>query len=256
MLKTRRSGWALALPAAFTLCAALLPTLSHAGPDEYVHTPTVEYGEKEIDFKAGYQRHRDGSSDAAQSLGLGWGATPWWFTEVYAKFHREAGESHAFDAWEWENRFQLTDPGRYFVDLGLLLEIERPKDRAEGYEITWGPLLQKDWGKLQGNFNLLLQKHVRLPAPAEESITELKYQLQLKYRHTEALEWGAQALGSFGQWNDWSPSSQQEHKIGPALFGKVKLGGHQAIKWNAAALFGTTNATARTTLRLQAEYEF
>ena len=32
------------------------------------------------------------------------------------------GESHGFDAWEWENKFQLIETGKYPVDIGLLLE--------------------------------------------------------------------------------------------------------------------------------------
>ena len=235
------------------LCPMLCPALLRAAPNNYVLTPIVEEGEKEIDFKWGVERRRDGSSGTATSIGFGWGATSWWFTELYGKWHREPGERSTFDAWEWENRFQLTETGKYPVDVGFLLEIERPKDRTEGYELTWGPLLQAEWGAIQGNLNLLWQKHVRATAPFE---TELHYQVQLKYRASEKFEWGAQGLGSFGRWDHWAPSSQQEHQFGPAVFGKFKMGTKQTIKYNAALLFGATHASPRTTLRLQTEYEF
>ena len=238
---------------AIALCGQLITTPVQAGPNDYVRTPIVEEGEKEIDFKTGIQHNRDGSSEAATSLGFGWGATSWWFTEVYAKYKRQPGESNAFDAIEWENRFQLTEAGKYPVDIGFLLEIERPQDRSEGYELTYGPMFQAEWGKVQGNFNLFLQKHVRATAAFD---TELQYQAQLKYRQSEQFEWGAQAFGALGQWDNWSASSLQEHKIGPALFGKIKTGTKQAIKWNAALLYGLTDASPSTTLRLQAEYEF
>ena len=46
-----------------------------------------------------------------------------------------------------------------------LLEIERPKDRSEGYEVRWGPLLQSDLTPtVQVNLNLLFEKHVRATA--------------------------------------------------------------------------------------------
>ncbi|MCE2680054.1 MAG: hypothetical protein LW629_06305 [Burkholderiales bacterium] len=226
---------------------------SLAGPEDYIRLPVVEYGEREIDFKSGVQRNRDGSSQAATSIGYGFTPSAQWFTEVYAKYARQPEEGQRFDAYEWENRFQLTQTGRYPVDLGFLLEIERPKDRTEGYEVTYGPMLQSEWGKFQGNANLFIQKHVRA---TEAFDTELRYQLQLKYRHAEKLEWGVQAFGNTGQWNHWSARSAQEFKIGPALFGKIKLGGKEAIKWNAALLTGTTQATPSNTFRLQAEYEF
>ena len=106
---------------------------------------------------------------------------------------------------------------------------------------------------MQGNLNLLWQKHVRATEPFE---TELHYEMQLKYRASEKFEWGAQGFGSFGPWDHWAPSSQQEHKFGPAIFGKVKTGAMQAVRYNAALLFGATSASPRTTLRVQAEYEF
>ena len=224
-----------------------------AGPDDYIRLPTVEYGEREIDFKSGVQRNRDGSSESANSLGYGFTPTSYWFTEIYAKNARVPDAGMRFDAYEWENRFQLTQTGEYPVDVGFLLEIERPKDRAEGYELTYGPMFQSEWGKIQGNANFFIQKHVRV---TEAFDTELHYQLQLKYRHSERLEWGVQAFGNVGQWNHWNQASAQEFKIGPALFGKIKLGGKQAIKWNAALLTGTTQATPTNTFRLQTEYEF
>ncbi len=235
------------------LCPLLVAPTIHAAPNGYVHSPIVEEGEKEIDFKWGVEKHRDGSSETATSVGLGWGATSWWSTELYAKWHREPGQASGFDAWEWENRFQLAPTGKYPVDFGFLLEIERPKDRSEGYELSYGPMLQAEWGLLQGNLNLLWEKHVR----ASESFeTELHYETQLKYRASEKFEWGAQALGSLGRWDHWAPSSQQEHKVGPAIFGKIKTAGSQAIRYNAGLLFGANHASPRTTLRVQAEYEF
>ena len=136
-----------------------------AGPNDYIRTPTVEYGEREIDFKTGSQSNRDGSSEAATSIGYGFTPKTWWFTELYAKYAKPPGESQSFDAWEWENRFQLTETGKYPVDVGFLLEIERPKDRTEGYEITYGPMFQAEWRKLQGNFNIFIKNTFALQRP-------------------------------------------------------------------------------------------
>jgi hypothetical protein len=231
----------------------LVPGWLHAAPSDYVITPIVEQGEKEIEFKWGTEKRKDLSSGTATSLGFGLGVNSWWATELSGKWKREPGATNAFDAVEWENRFQLTETGKHPVDVGILLEIERPKDRAEGYEITYGPLFQAEWGAIQGNLNLLFQKHVR----ASESFeTALHYQLQLKYRASEQFEWGAQGFGSVGRWDKWAPSSEQEHKFGPAIFGKIRTGSKAAVKYNAAILFGTNDASPRTTFRLQTEYEF
>jgi len=247
MLKIKLAPVAMGLLCLTTCICAV------AGPNDYVRMPTIDYGEREIDFKFGSQRNRDGSSESAQSIGYGFTPKAWWFTELYAKYAKPPGEFQRFDAWEWENRFQLTETGKYPVDIGFLLEAERPKDRSEGYEMTYGPMFQAESGKIQGNFNIFIQKHMRA---TEIFDTELHYQMQIKYRNSEKLEWGAQAFGNVGKWDRWSSASQQEFKVGPALFGKLKMGSREAIKWNTAFLMGATNATPNKTLRAQMEYEF
>lgn len=223
---------------------------AHAGPADYVYTPTVEAGEKEIDFKFGTEDSDPRKS--VGSIGLGYGANDWWFTEVYVKYAKE-GNGIKYDAFEWENKFQLTETGKYPVDIGLITEIEIPKDNDEGIEFKFGPLFQTELGKLQLNANVLFEKHFDA---ADSSPTEMAYQLQAKYRWLPSLEYGIQGFGEMGEWNHWNAASDQEHKYGPAIFGKIALGGHTAIKYNAAWLFGLTDNTPDNTFRTQVELEF
>jgi hypothetical protein len=126
-------------------CSALISlNTAYAAPNDYIRMANVEEGERELDFKWGTQKNKDGTRQTATSVGVGLGVNSWWFTEVYAKYQTPPGEPNAFDAWEWENKFQLLETGKYPIGLGFLLEIERPKDRTEGYEITYGPLMQKE----------------------------------------------------------------------------------------------------------------
>jgi len=234
------------------LAALACSTLAYAGPDDYVLTPTVEYGEREIELRIGTASGEEGEPRAsAASIAFGYGVTQWWATEIYGKWHRDGTTS--FDAIEWENRFQLTQPGQYLVDLGFVVEIERPRDRAEGYELRLGPLLQKEFGPVQANFNVLLERHYRSTQPQQ---TELGYQWQVKYRWREAFEFGAQGFGEVGKWNDWASAREQEHIAGPAIFGKFNLDGRQAIRYDAAVLFRLSDAAPRQTLRARIEYEF
>ena len=240
--------------AALVLTFLSLPHTAIAGPSDYVITPIVEEGEREVDFKSGTAEFRDGTRENKHSIGLGWGATSWWLTEVYAIWHKKPGEPSGFDAWEWENKFQLTETGKYPVDIGLLVEIERPKDRSEGYEYRWGPLIQADLApEIQANLNLLFEKRIRTAGGAP---AELGYQWQVTYRWRPAFEFGVQGFGDVGPWSHWEPRLEQPHVAGPALFGRIKLGAREAIKYNAAVLFGLTDGAPRNTFRLQAEYEF
>lgn len=223
---------------------------AHAGPADYVYTPTVEAGETELDFKFGTE---DGSPrKSVGTFGLGYGVNDWWFTEAYVKYAKE-GSGIKYDAFEWENKFQLTETGKYPLDIGFITEIEIPRNNDEGIEFKFGPLLQSEFGKLQLNGNLLFER--RFDA-AEAAPTEIGYQWQAKYRWLPSLEYGMQGFGEMGEWNHWEPSAEQEHKLGPAVFGKLAMGHHTAIKYNAAWLFGLTDHTPDNTFRLQTELEF
>lgn len=234
-----------------------LPVASIASPADYVYVPSVEYGEREIDFKAGSWKLRDEPvRESLASIGFGYGATQWWFTEAYLKYEKVSGDHTRYDAFEWENKFQLTEPNQYAVDLGLITEIEVPRERRdEGYELKVGPLFQADSGPIRWNANLLFERILRGRYDSPR-VTEMGYQLQARYALGHGVEVGAQAFGEMGKWDHWAPSDQQNHRVGPAVFGKVKLEGREAIRYNAAWLIGASPAAPRNTLRLQAEYEF
>lgn len=233
--------------------ALLCPLLANAGSADYVYMPSVTYGEHEIDFKMGGASKADTPYESAASIGYGYGITQRWFSEIYLKYKRELNENTKFDAVEWENKFMLSEPGQYPVDVGFLLEIERPVDHDEGWEVKWGPLLQTEVGKVQLNANLLFQRSYD---SAQANRMQFLYQWQAKYRWTPGFEFGFQGMGAMGDYDNWSPASAQVHKTGPAIFGKKPLGGRHAVKYNAAWLVGTTQATPDQTLRLQVEYEF
>jgi hypothetical protein len=233
--------------------ALLSPLVSHAGPADYIYTPAVTYGEREIDFKMGSASKKDTPDEAAASIGFGYGARQWWFTEVYLKYKRELNTDTKFDAVEWENKFQLTETGEYPVDVGFLLEIERPMNHDEGWEVKWGPLFQTEFGKVQLNANLLFQRSYHA---AEPSTMQFQYQWQVKYRWLPQFEYGLQGFGEMGDYDRWSAQDEQIHKLGPAVFGKLPLGGGHAIRYNAAWLLGASKAAPDNTVRLQIEYEF
>ncbi|MDH4190605.1 MAG: hypothetical protein OEW21_10405 [Betaproteobacteria bacterium] len=216
---------------ALGLCASV--SGAHAGPADYVYLPVVEYGEKEIDFKAGTAKHGAGDRERAAALGLGWGATPHWWTELHGKWRRLPDQFTQFDAFEWENKFQLTETGRYAIDFRLITGIEITGQTTDSNESKIGPFIQIESGRMQYNCNILFERTfgAQLPSGAARK-TEMRYPWQVEYRHQAAFEFGTQG------------------------FGKIDPGNCQKIRYNAAWLLAACNATPDHTLRMQAEYEF
>ena len=69
------------------------------------------------------------------------------------------------------------------------------------------------------------------------------------------IEPGFQAYGQPGPFGHFAALGQQDHRVGPQLFGKVEKIGPGSLNWNGGVLFGLTPAAPRLTLRWQAEYE-
>lgn len=245
--------WGSVLAAACLWIA--FPRSATAGPADYVYTPAIEQGERELGIKYGSSAPLAGNSVQVAGVGMGYGVTAYWFTEVYLKRERTGSQDSTLA--EFENKFMLTETGKYAVDIGFLTELEAPLSGLAPWELRIGPLLQSEFGKFQLNGNLLFE---RAFGRADESgvpfSTNLAYQYQVKYRWKPALEFGMQGLGELGKWDNWYKQLEQNHRIGPAVFGKFAFGNRQAIKYNAAWLTGISSAAPNHTLRMQLEYEF
>lgn len=236
------------------LACGLASGAAAAAPADYIFSPVVERGEREIDSKAGIARDREGRSAWGGKLGIEYGLTAWWASEATLNFGREAGANPRLDSLEWENRFQFTTTAERPYEIGLLFEVEREGRSADGLELRTGPLLQAHWRSWQGNFNLLFERRMRTEGSPP---TELGYQWQLRRHREGRLEWGWQGFGQLGPWDRWAKRGEQSHVLGPAVFVRLDADGdHEHAHVEAALLVGTGGAAPRATLRLQALVPF
>jgi len=238
-------------------CAGTLPGHALADPNDYVLTLDITAGEREFDAKLGAATHTPAGSPAAQAAALAWGAgiTDYWMTELYAQFANPVAGSGGggFDAVSWENVLRFNEPGRWPLDLGATLELERPRFASEGWKYTLGPLLQADIDDIQVNANLLF---TRTLGGAEAGPLLLGYQFQIKYRAAARFEYGLQGLGDMGPWKSFAHATAASQRLGPAIFGRYKLGPGRSLGYNAALLLGTTAHAPERTLRAQLDFEY
>ena len=222
---------------------------------DYLLLPTVNEGEREIDWRNGIASSgptTNGQADSA--LGFGFAATSHWFTELAIHYTKRNGTPPAFKDVAWENILQLAEPGEWPVDAGVDFEIEHSSRSQDQLEITAGPLLQKEFGAIQANFNVLLSHVIE---GSDAATNRLHFQWQVKYRYSEPFEFGVQGFDNLSSSNDtWAPYSDQVHRLGPVALGRLKFAHERSLSYNAALLFGTTANSPDYTLRFQLEYEF
>ncbi|MEO8155199.1 MAG: hypothetical protein ABI605_19205 [Rhizobacter sp.] len=254
-MKVNQPGWRTPFQIAVLAWSIAAACPAHASPADPVFVPYDDEGDRFVQYAFGHEKARDGSSEQAHSLALGWNPTARWFTSLYAGWYREPGESTSLYAYSWVNHVNLVKQGGSGspVEVGIYLEIERPRERDEGYELTGGPTFQFDAGSFQINANLWLRKsvHTEDAAPAA-----LLYQWQAKRLWMQHVELGAQGMGNVGPWHQWRSGSEQEHAIGPAIFFKLAVNNSHSLNVDAAVLAGLTSASPRATFRVRSQYEF
>lgn len=238
-------------------CLAFAANTRDAQAGFKVYAPYVELGELEFEYRPSVTIDDDPAKDNEQKhlLGVGYGFTEWWFSELYAEWEREAGsgEETAFEAFEWENRFQITNPGEYWADFGLLVEYERTDDSKAPDKVEIALLFAKELGRFDATYNLIFEKEVGGGAGND---VELAQAFQLKYRLDKAFEPGVEVFSEFGAIGDMPGFDEQEHYVGPAVTGVVPLGeSGLKLKYNAGYLFGVSDGAADGVVKAIVELE-
>ena len=245
----RRSWLASAALAAFLTC----PSVHAQTSDEEVHDLDFRQGEYGIEMRAGTLKPRGGSRQSDALLGIEYGVHDAWETRLGVEYRREPGNGLRFDAVEWQNKFRFLDLPYLPLHVGLLAEVDFFRDSDDGYRLRFGPLLQKEFGELQLNFNLLFERYLD-ETPSHD--TEMSYQWQAKYPLRQDLELGVQGFGEVGEWDNWAPRSEQSHRFGPAVFGEFSIGGSQRFEYDAAYLTDPSSSTRSHGVRLRLNYRY
>ena len=115
--------------------------------------PTVEYRELEIEHNGLYTFDKKGSDLNGQqsyTTSIGYGVLPWWKIELEGEMAGGPGVERTFEATTIENWFQLTEPGKYFVNAAIFLEYSQATGQTNPNSFTFGPIIQKELNNVLG----------------------------------------------------------------------------------------------------------
>jgi hypothetical protein len=222
-----------------------------------VYSPLIETGVLEFEYRGARTFDSDpAKNDAeAQKFSLGYGLTNWWFFEAYGALAKDPGGTTHFDGTEWESVFQLTEPGEYWANFGLLAEYERVQNRkTDSDEIAIGPLIERDFGPLTADLNLIFTRQIG-PNISERGIG-FGYRLQTRWRYLPQFQPGIEAYGDLGPIGAVNPLREQQHLLGPVFQGRFTLGSIPGnLQYNIGYLFGLTHESPGGVAKFILEYE-
>lgn len=232
------------------LCALLtIGAASAARADDLiVYSPHVNQGQSEIEMRGFYTR--DGRSDvdgqAAGELSLSHAFTGWWKPEIYvAEYERNPGESGGLVGYEFENTIQFTQPGQYWVDLGLLASLELPTTKGDRNTLEFGPLIEKTVGRFDHRVNLIFEKEIGTGASPHY---EFRYSYSGSYSLSNSFRPGIEFYGR---------PDDHAYQVGPIARGEWHVRGTTGdIEYRIGLLQGINASAPRRTWVGQIEYEF
>jgi hypothetical protein len=242
----------LLLPALGTTILAAFMAASPAGATHAVDSPAVEQGDAVVTFNGHRTEDSAGDRDAEGewAFEFGYAPTSYWKTTVGWIWLEEPGGSPQSDAIAWENVFELTEPGRHWADLGVLVKYGRLLDGGDdAAEIAL--LVEKAIGPSTLLLNLLAGREL-----ADGVDTAYGYSLSWAMPVRAGLDVGVEWYGEFGDGSDFGRLPDRLQQAGPVVYGEISDPGGGAFVFEAAVLFGLTAEAPDATFRLLLEYAF
>lgn len=235
-----------------TTALALFSNLAFAGTK--IYSPNVEKGELELEWQGNYAFDKNNEKDHKQShkYAIGYGFTDYWASELYIKASNNAHQGYDTKAVEWENRFQLTEQGKNFADVGLYIAYGKSLDSKKDSDTAeMKILLEKQIGKFVNRANIGIEKELRqVNGVKAEKGSELEVAWMTKYSWKKYFEPGFEYYINFNHAVE-TAYQDQSHQFGPTIYGKIGN-----VKYDLGLLFGTSKAAIDRQVKWNLEYEF
>jgi high-affinity iron transporter len=252
--RTARPAAAQAAAIAVLVCGALtLGAPPEARANCKVYSPHVETAELELEARECLLQDSDPGESGIRTdtYEVGYGFTDWWSSTAVFEYTNEGEEGYHPAVRGWENIFQLTEPGRYWMDLGLYLEYEWAVAHDESDGVEAKILLEKSVGRWTNTANVIFERPVGGGAGDD---VEVSYAWRTRYRWRPEIEPAIEAFGGVGNPGNFGFSGQSQ-TLGPVVLGKVGLNSRMALKYEAGYLFGLTSGSPNGTFKWLLELE-
>ncbi len=217
-----------------------------------IYSPNTEYRELSLEYNGSrtIDNHSDKNNAQGHGIGIEAGVTPRLTLALSGGFAKSRGESTDLEDVEVEGRYQFFEQGENWVDSGLLLAYGFSTQSNEPNTVEAKILLQKDINKVTSTANIGVEQTVGKNSDGTGG-PEYVLLWNTRYRYNVYFQPGIELQSEFGQGHTLGHFDEQEHYIGPAVYGKL----FNKVKYQAAWLAGVSDAAAQSAARVTLEYE-
>lgn len=224
--------------------------LAYADNDYIVYSPYVVQGQSEVEIY-GFDSV-DGRSNlnaaSGYNISVAHSFTSWWKTEMYVgQFNRDPGGSTHPSGYEFENTFQLTTPGEYWVDAGFIASYAYNKQPGLANSFEFGPLLEKLSGHVDQRLNLLWKRPI---GSGDGGSNEFRSSYSISYK----LDYN-KATFSPGM-EVYHRPADNANQVGPVLYGELRTDAGNELEYSIGTVFGVNQGAPNQTILARMDYEF
>lgn len=217
-----------------------------------IYSPNTEYRELSVEYNGSrtFDNHSDKNNAQEHEIAIEAGVLPRLTLEMSGGFVNDPGESTKLEDVEIEGRYQFFEEGKNWVDSGLLLAYGFSTRSHEPDSLEAKLLLQKDFEMVTSTVNIGFEQAT---GKNTDGAGGPDYVLlwNTRYRYNEYFQPGIELQSDFGQGHTLGHFDEQEHYVGPAVYGKL----FGKMKYQAAWLAGISDASAQSAARVLFEYE-
>ena len=233
------------------IALAVAGSVSTASAIDKIYSPNITKGEFEMEYGGSttFDGNHDKNDLEAHEVELEYGLTDRIQLELNSSFENQAGESLQSEATGFGGRYQFTEQGEYWVDTGVLMTYNWATHRnVDPDTLEAKLLLEKQTGDFLHRANIGIEQDVGSHA---EDGPDRVFLWNSRYRYDRHFEPGFEIQSDFGKANRVHSFDQQEHYIGPAVFGQIIPN----LKYEAAFYTGISKAASSGAARILLEYE-
>jgi len=237
-----------------TLAIVMAVVTSPADASDKIYSPYVEYGEFELEYRGHVTNDDRAAKDnnEGHKVEIGYGFTEFWSAAIIGEWEKEPGVSREFVATSWENIFQLTDQGQYWLDVGLYLEYQLADESNAADKVEAKLLLERPGTLFTNTVNIILEREV---GSNSSNATELEIFWRTKYRWKKALEPAIEIYSKIGEIGNSGSFNTQNHSLGPVMMGVLPVGNGSKFKYEFGYLFGISDGAADGKWKWVVEWE-
>jgi hypothetical protein len=224
----------------------LLLLAAPAGAKDFVYSPVVTQGEKEVEYYVDWGEGSDGVDTVGHELSLEYAFAPRDQIALYGVWSDSGGEK-SFEKSTLEWIHQVTEQGAHAWDFGTYVEYQL-HDTGTPSTLEVKALLEHTFPRTTLTLNPVLEKDIGPGAPGVEAAYGARWALRHWREVTPAVELYGE-LGELEDLRDWPETSQL---LGPVV--DLRLGHH--LHWQVGTLFGLTRGSDDVKVKTQVAWEW